>query len=72
MCVTGEAVWAASRRIAAGEVAEWAGKLAERARPVVRQMGEIYGPVLAETFTRYERGRVCLRWLPFARPPSAR
>ncbi|MGB6574363.1 MAG: hypothetical protein WBF20_22005 [Trebonia sp.] len=37
---------------------EWAGKLAERARPVVRQMGEIYGPVLVETFTRYERGRV--------------
>lgn len=30
---------------------EWAGKLAGRARPVVRQMGEIYGPVLAETFT---------------------
>ena len=35
-----------------------AGKLAERARPVVRHIGEVYGPSLAETFTRYENGRV--------------
>ena len=35
-----------------------AGKLAERARPVVRHISEVYGPPLAETFTRYEHGRV--------------
>lgn len=35
-----------------------AGKLADRVRPVVRQAGEIYGPMLAETFSRYEHGRV--------------
>ena len=78
--VTGEAVQAASRRIAAASpAAKWAmlgaglilvtagvwlvcsgktGKLAERARPVVRHIGEVYGPPLAETFARYERGRV--------------
>ena len=32
--------------------------LAERARPAVRRIGEIYGPPLAETFTRSARGRV--------------
>ena len=78
--ITGEAVRAASRRIAAAApAAKWAmlgaglilvtagvwlvcsgktGKLAERARPVVRHIGEVYGPPLAETFARYERGRV--------------
>jgi hypothetical protein len=34
-----------------------AGVLVERARPVLRQAGEIYGPPLAETLTRYEAGR---------------
>jgi hypothetical protein len=79
MSATGEAVRAASHRIAAAwPAAKWAllgvglllvvaavwlgrsgkaGKLAERARPVVRRAGEIYGPPLAETFARYERGR---------------
>ena len=78
--VTGEAVPAAARRIAAASpAAKWAmlgvgmilvaaavwlvrsgkaGKLAERVRPVVRQTGEVYGPLLAETFARYEHGRV--------------
>jgi len=35
-----------------------AGKLVDRVRPVVREIGEIYGPPLAETFARYEHGRV--------------
>jgi hypothetical protein len=35
-----------------------AGKLVKRVRPVVREMGEIYGPPLAETFARYDHGRV--------------
>jgi hypothetical protein len=37
-----------------------AGKLAERVRPVIREMADTLGPQLAETFTRYERGRVIL------------
>jgi hypothetical protein len=49
-----------------------AGKLAEQVRPVVRQMGEVSGPPLAETFARYERGRVVLARPPFARPRPPR
>jgi hypothetical protein len=37
-----------------------AGKFLERARPVVRELGQIYGPPLMETFSRYERGQVVL------------
>ena len=34
-----------------------AGKFIERARPVIRDLGETFGPPLAETFTRYEAGK---------------
>jgi hypothetical protein len=69
--VAGEAVTAASRRIAAVWLVRSgkAGKLAERARPVVREIGEVYGPPLAETFARYERGRVV--FAQAAVPPAA-
>jgi hypothetical protein len=46
-----------------------AGKLAGRARSVVRELGEIYRPLLAETFARYERGRAVLAQA--AVPPAA-
>jgi hypothetical protein len=75
----GEAIGAASRRIAASSpAAKWvmlagllilaagaawwvrsgnAGKFIERARPVLRELGDTFGPPLAETFTRYETGK---------------
>ena len=75
----GEAIGAASRRIAASSpAAKWvmlagllilaagtawwvrsgnAGKFIERARPVLRELGNTFGPPLAETFTRYETGK---------------
>jgi hypothetical protein len=34
-----------------------ASKFIERARPVIRDLGETFGPPLAETFTRYEAGK---------------
>lgn len=34
-----------------------AGKLIERARPALRELGEIYGPPLAETLARHASGR---------------
>jgi hypothetical protein len=47
-----------------GAAATWwfrsgkASKFIDRARPVVRELGQIYGPPLIETFGRYEHGQV--------------
>ena len=87
----GEAISAASRRIASSSpAAKWvmfagllilaagavwwvhsgkAARLVERARPVVRELGGIYGPPLAETFTRYEAGKIA--FAQAAVPPAS-
>lgn len=43
--------------------------MADRVRPVVREIGEIYGPLLLETIERHERGRTV--FAQSAVPPPA-